>query len=174
MSANISNLTDAILYVDGATFVGEVSGFTPPEMTQGQVSNDGIGYSYTPSFPSGRFEELEATISLNAPTAEATALGADQLSGRNLLLMGNLQTAQSGGAISEVPIVYKMTGRVKTYNLGDLQAKDKAAPEITVTLDSISIEIDGALVLNFDGKAQTYEVNGVNLFATRNSNLGIQ
>ena len=159
------------LVIDGASYYGQVKGVELPDLeseTTDKMSAGGIGTQELPRILSA----MEATITTSQYSDELVAIGADHYTTRQFQLLASIGEMGNGATDSKQKIV-TLTGRVKSYSGGEMDAESEIEQELTLAVDAYKQEYDGSVLHDVAIDPPKWIVNGTNLIAQRNANLGI-
>lgn len=170
-SIAVNRMTNANVYVNGTSQLGKVEEINLPEITHMLSEHKALGMI-------GKFElftgvdKMECTLKWNAFYRDILIQFADPRKALNLQVRSSLETYNSQGLLTEVACVAYLTGQPKNFPAGNFKQHDNVEASSKMTLTAYKLEIDGQAVLEFDALANIYMVDGVDIFANYNRNIG--
>jgi len=159
------------LWIDGTSYYGQIKSLELPELeteTTDKMTIAGIGTQELPRL----FAAMEATITSSQYSENLSAIGADHRTTRVFQIFGSIGEHQNGQALSKQKVI-TLRGRIKNFEGGELNSEDEVEHELTIAVDSYKHEYDNQTVFDISIDPPRYVVNGQNLIAERNNNLGI-
>lgn len=159
------------LWINGNSYYGQIKGLELPELeteTTDKMSVAGIGTQELPRL----FAAMEATITSSEYNESLSAIGADHRTTRQFQIFSSIGEHQNGQVDSKSNII-TLIGRVKAFEGGELNSEDEIEMELTLAVDAYKHEYDGQTVFDISIDPPRYVVNGQDLIAQRNNNLGI-
>lgn len=167
----VNRLTNANVYVDGVSHLGKVEEINLPDITFKLAEHKALGMIGAFELFSG-IDKMEATIKWNAFYPEVLTKFSDPRKALKLQVRSSLETWDSEGLSEEVPCVAYLTGQPKNFPGGNFKQHDNVEASSKMTLTYYKLEIDGKPVVEYDALANTYLVNGVDVFAKYTANIG--
>lgn len=171
MAIEVNRLTNANVYVDGASQLGKAEEVNLPDITFMLSEHKALGMVGKVELFSG-VDKLEATIKWNAFYADVLKKFADPRKVMKLQVRSSLETYNSEGLASEVPCVAYLTVQSKNFPAGNYKQHDNVEATSKLTCTAYKLEIDGQEVINYDALANIYSVDGVDLLANYRANIG--
>lgn len=160
------------LWVDGSSYYGRIMGLELPEMDTEQTENmkvAGIGTQELPRL----FNAMEATLTTAGYYDDIIRIGADHHTTRLFQIFGDIAEVAGVGPTSSRQSIITLLARVKTFAQGEMNAEDEVEMELTLAVDAIKHEFDGSTLFDLSIDPPRYVVDGIDLLAQRNQNLGI-
>jgi len=167
----VNRMTNANVYMDGASFLGRASEVELPKITQKMAEHVALGMIGSFELPSG-IEKMEGKINWNSFYNEAIIKMGNPGAAINFQVRGNLETWNSTGKTGEVPAVVFMTGTFKELPLGNFKQHENVELESMINVTSVRMEIDGSELIYIDVFSNTYKVNGIDIASTYRENIG--
>lgn len=168
----VNRLTNANIYVNGVSKLGTAQEFTMPILKSMMSEHKAIGMTGKLELFSG-VDKLEAKIKWNSFYANTMSIFANPVKAISLQVRASLETYTSSGRTAEVPVIVYVTGYAKDFPLGDFKQHDNVELESNMTVTSCKLEINGALIVEFDALANIYNIGGTDILAQYRANLGI-
>lgn len=160
------------LWIDGTSYYGQIMGLELPELDT-EVSEKtnvaGIGTQELPRL----LNAMEATITTSGYYEQIIRIGADHQTTRLFQVFGDIGEFTGVGPTDSKQVIISLTGRVKNYSGGEMNAEDEIEKELTLAVDAYKHEFDGNVLFDIAIDPPRWIVNGVDLLETRNRNLGI-
>jgi P2 family phage contractile tail tube protein len=173
MATTRKKISNANVYVNGASLLGKVSEATMPDITIKQIDHAPLGQHGVTSLPVG-FDKMEMTLKWTSFYNDVIASMADGYNSISGQLRSSQETYDAGGGRSaEESFVYFFRGRPTNLPTGSFKQHENAEGETKVALDYIKLEIAGSTQFEIDVVNNVYIVNGVDKLATYRANLGI-
>lgn len=170
-SISVNRMTNANVYVEGASQLGKVEEINLPDITFMLSEHKAIGMIGKFELFSG-IDKMEATLKWNAFYADVMKQFANPRKSLKLQIRSSLETHDSSGLIAEVPCVAYITGQPKNFPAGNFKQHDNVEATSKMTLTAYKLEINGQPVMEFDAMANILIVDGVDIMATYRSNIG--
>jgi uncharacterized protein len=167
----IQKLTNMNVYVDGANFLARASEITLPNIKDVMADHKGLGMFGKAQVPSG-IDMMEMTIKWVAPNRDVMVAFSDPRQAPILQCRGSLETHNSAGLLSEVPVVAEFVGRRMEHNLGSAKKNEPVEPETKLAVTYYKLTIDGEEIMEIDVLENIYKVDGVDILATYRRNVG--
>ena len=171
MGLKINKLSNANVYLEGDSLLGQVKEIELPEVVQKMVDHEALGMVGVIELPAG-FEKMEGKIMWNSFYKDAFLKIADATAVHKMQLRGNLETNTSDGLESEVAYVVYLNVRFKKTPMGNFKQHENVEMESEFSALSMKIEVDGTEILEFDPTANIYRVNGEDKLSTYRQNIG--
>lgn len=170
MAIAINKLTNANIYINNVDLIGRAEEVTLPDVTYKMVEHNGLGMLGAVEFFSG-IEKMEASIKWGAIYQEVAEL-ADPFKVHKFDLCGNLQSWDSSGLIQETKYKVHMEAAFKNFPTGMFKARENVDMSTKMNVFSIKVEIGAVSVFEFNATTNKLTVNGKDLTAKYNANLG--
>lgn len=172
MAVNINRLTNANVYADGGSLLGQAMEIDLPTVTYKQADHAALGMIGSIETFAG-IDKMEATIRWTAPYPDAIKKFANPFQSIALQVRGNLETYTSAGRTDQQPYIVYMTVMSKGQPAGNMKQHENVEMENTLNVLYLKIEINGESVLEVDPLAQIYKVDGQDLLQAYKTNLGL-
>lgn len=173
MPTKINRVTNANLFIEGGSTLGQVTKVELPDLTAIMVEHESIGLLGKIKFFAG-YETMEAKFTFNAFYPETLRQMGDPYNRLSLALYANMDVMDGEGLAEQVPVVNFMHGNFMNFPLGSFsQMENVDGLELTMCVTYIKQVINGADVFEFDAINSLLKVNGVDLSAVSNRNLGL-
>jgi len=169
---NVNRLTNANVYVNGNSQLGKAEEINLPEINFKQSEHKALGMIGSFELFSG-IEKMEASIKWNAFYPDVMREFSDPRKALKLQVRSSLENYNSAGLQNELSYVAYITGQPKNFPGGNFKQSDNVEATSKMTVTAYKLEIDGRVVVEYDALANIYSVDGVDMFATYRSNLGI-
>lgn len=167
----VNRLTNANVYVDGASYLGQVEEINLPEIVNMMSEHKALGMVGKMELFSG-IDKMEASLKWNAFYADALVKFADPRKALKIQVRSSLESHDSSGLLTEVPCVAYLTGQPKNFPGGNFKQHDNVEATSKMSVTAYKLEIDGRVVMEYDAMANIYMVDGVDILATYRSNIG--
>lgn len=171
MAITVNRLTNANVYIDGASQLGKAEEVNLPDITFMMSEHKMLGGIGKLELFSG-IDKMEATIKWNAFYSDIMKQFANPRKTLKLQVRASLETHDSSGLLQEVPCVAYLTVQPKNFPAGNYKQHDNVEATSKLTCTAYKLEIDGKEVVEYDALANIYMVDGVDVFKEYRSNLG--
>jgi hypothetical protein len=173
MPTKINRVTNANLVIEGGSTLGQVSKVELPDLTAIMVEHEGIGLLGKTKFFAG-YETMEATFTFNAFYPDTLRQIGDPYQRLSLALYANMDVMDGGGLAEQIGVVTLVQGTFMNFPLGSFsQMENVDGLDLKMCVTYIKQVIGGADIFEFDAINSLLRVNGVELSATLNRNLGL-
>jgi len=172
MSLSINRITNANVYVGGASLLGQVEEMDLPDIKAVMSEHKALGLHGKLEFPSG-IDKLEAKMKFNSFYPSVFLKVADMYTSVQMQIRSNVEGYQGGNRTSQKPYKVFLTAQFKNFPTGAFKAMDNVEFEANLAITRVKVEFDGVEVYEFDANANIYRVGGVDLLAQYRANLGI-
>lgn len=173
MSAiSINRITNANIYMDGASLLGRAEEVNLPAIAYKMVEHKALGMVGTAEFFAG-IDKMEAKVKWNSYYPEVMKKAANPFQTVNMQVRGSLENYTSGGKTGEVPVVCYMTAGYKGFPMGNFKQHDNVELESNLSVYYVKLEVDGSPIVELDVLANIFKVDGVDVLAQYRANLGI-
>jgi P2 family phage contractile tail tube protein len=167
---NVSRVTNANIYLDGASLLGRADEVELAFPKAKMVDHKGLGMFGTAEFPAG-IDKLEAKVkwaSIYSEVLETLSI----FNSHQFQLRSSIEQYTSQGRIAEQPFVGLMTAQFKDG--GPLNFKQHEQVDFSTTLGVYHCEyyVAGVQYLLYDVLANMYVINGIDQLARFRANIG--
>ncbi len=167
----VNKIVNANVYLDGSNLLGRAQEVQLPTIKAKMADHEALGLVGVPEFPAG-LEKMEGKIKWASLYPEVLGKAATPFTHYSLQVRGNLETYDSTGRVSEVPVVGLLTAGFKSVPMGTYKARDNAEFETDISVYYCKLTVDGNDVLEIDVLANIWRANGEDLLTTYRSNIG--
>jgi P2 family phage contractile tail tube protein len=172
MALAVNKVTSANIYYDGNSLLGKAESFTLTELPFVMSEHKALGaLGTTQSFSA--IDKIEAEMVLTSHYSDLIKKLADPTTSKQMQVRGNLQTLESTGLTAEVPLVFFLTATPMNLPIGDFKAQENATLTVKFSVTAVRCEIDGAMQFDIDLLSNKFIVDGTDILAKRNANLGV-
>jgi hypothetical protein len=172
MALSIKKLTNANVYLDGASLLGKAEEISLPDLSGKMVEHKALGLVGVAEFWAG-LEKMEAKIKWNSMYPDVMLKAANPTKAYKLQVRASLESHDSTGRTAQDPVVCYITGTFKKHPGGNFKQHDNVELENMLNVSYIKLEIAGAVIYEVDVLSNVYIVDGVDILAQYRSNLGI-
>ena len=167
-----NNIANANIYINGKNLLGRAASIKLPELTAVMNERKSLGMIGKIKVPSGGFEAMEGDINWNSFYPDVAAMMANPFASVQLQCRSSVETFGSTGREAEAELVTILTVTFHKNPLGDYKHLENAEFASSYTATYIKQLINGKEILEFDALANIYRVNGQDLLAKYNNNIG--
>ncbi len=167
---NVSRVTNANIYLDGASLLGRAEEVELAWPKAKMVDHKGLGMFGTAEFPAG-IDKLEAKVKWSSIYSEVLAT-LSVFQSHQFQIRASVEQYTSQGRTAELPFVGLMTAQFKDG--GPLNFKQHEQVDFPTTLAVYHCEyyVAGVQYLLYDVLANMYVVNGVDQLGQFRANIG--
>ncbi|MDI3319990.1 phage major tail tube protein [Pinibacter soli] len=168
----INSLVNANVYNNGNSLLGKVEEIQLPAIKAKAVDVKALGMFMATEIPSG-FEKMTGKMKWNAVYPDLIKEFGSPYSTKQIQVRGNLESWDSSGRISEVPVVAFLTVRFKdvmpaiTY-----KQNDNPEQESEFSCSYYRLEIDGKKMIEVDAMANVFFIGDEDQLTKYRANLG--
>lgn len=171
MAIKVKRVTNANVYVNGTSLLGQVDEITLPNIKTIMAEHKALGMVGKLEFPSG-VDKLEAKIKWNSFYETALGAAANPFQYVNLQVRADRMTWDSGGNSGEDAVVCYITASYKDFPMGSFKQHENVELESTLNVVYLKLEIAGAPIVEFDALSNIYKVNGIDILSQYRANIG--
>lgn len=169
---SINRVTNANVYLNGNSILGQCEECDLPDIKSIFTEHKAIGMIGKSEFFSG-VDKLEAKFKWNSFYPDTLLQTANPVKTSDLQIRSSLESYDSTGRSSEVPVVIHMTGQFKDFSPGKYKQHDNVDTAQAFATQYLKMEINGALIVEYDALANIYIVGGEDILKQYRTNLGI-
>jgi hypothetical protein len=167
----INRLTNANVYIDGASFLGRAEEVELPDIKHKMEEHLALGMIGTLEAWSG-IEKMTAKFKWSSFYKEVMAKSANPFKSVQIQVRGSLETYATAGRIAETPVVAHLIGQFKSIPMGNYKQHKNVEQTNEMAVHYAKLVVDGAEVFEFDALANIYKVNGQDMLANYRANIG--
>lgn len=164
--------TNANVYIEGGSRIGQVEEFTSPTITQKTQEYNGLGLTAPMKIPVG-VEPMEATLKFAGVYGDTLKLTSDPFKKINYMLRGNIDGTDSTGRVEQKLYKAELIASNLEVNTGAAKMGENPGIEVKLNVFYYRLEIDGEEVLKLDVDNHLYSVAGEDKLGAYKGNLGI-
>jgi hypothetical protein len=169
----VNRLTNANLYVNGASFLGRAEELTLPAIKAKFSDHKGLGMIMDLEFPNG-FEKMTGKVKWSSLYADIVAEIGSPFDPVNLQVRGNLNTYDASGERAQTSVVAFLVVRFKdSLSAMTIKQNEPSEQESDFSATYYRLEVNGVPLVEIDAIAQTFSLNGSDELAQYRANLGI-
>lgn len=172
MGISINKLTNANVYVDGGSLLGQTEEITLPSVMYKMAEHKALGMVGTTEFFSG-IDKMETKIKWNSYYPEVMKKMANPFKNMKIQVRASLETYGADGRTEQVPCIVYITAASKGFPMGGYKQHENVEVENTLTTYQCKLEIDGEPIVEVDILNNIFKVEGEDLLAEYRANLGI-
>ncbi len=170
MAVRINRITNANVYVDGASFLGKTEEIKLPDITTIMSEHKALGLVGKLELPSG-LDKMDGEIKWSSFYKDAMAKMANPFQFVSLQVRASVETYGSQGRVEQKPLVVFMTVSFKKNPGGTIKQHDNAEFPSSFSCYYLKQVLDGQDILEFDVMANIYKVEGVDLLVDYRANV---
>lgn len=171
MSAYITVIDNANVYMNGNNLLGRPEEFNLPEITTKTAEYVGLGMYGTVEVPVG-VEKLEGSATWNSFYPDVFNRFYNPMKTNQLLVRANLKTVTDAGVAKEEALVTLLTVMWKKVPAGGFKPQEATKFGTDYAAYSIVQKLGGKEILALDPVNNIYRVNGEDILAQFRANLG--
>lgn len=172
MSIKINKVTNANIYLDGVSYMGQAEEVTVPDVQPKMVDHKGLGMVGELELPAG-IQKMSAKIKWNAIYPDVMKKTHDVFTSLRLMVRGSVESYENGSRTGQMPAVVYMTAIPKKAGGLVFKSQDNVEREDEFNVTAYKLEIDGEEIIDIDIMANVWRVNGVDQLAGFRANLGV-
>jgi P2 family phage contractile tail tube protein len=172
MAIQVNRLTNANVYIDGASKLGKAEEVNLPMIKHMLAEHKALGMVGKVEFWSG-IDKMEAKIKWNSFYPDVLLKTGDPTKPMNIQVRSSLETYTSSGRTAQQPVVCYMTASAKDFPMGNFKQHDNVEAETNFSVTYCKLEINGVLIMEIDVLANIYKVGTTDILSQYRANLGI-
>jgi len=167
----IKRLTQANVYLNGATLLGRVAEIELPDIKTKQLEHKALGMIGDLEFPSG-FEKLEGKLKWASVEADVLVQVFNPFKAAQLMVRSSLESYTNLGRVTEDPVVIYLDVMFKVAQNPNFKPNESVEMEAEYNAMYMKQVIGGQDIVEIDMLSNTFKVGGVDLLTNYRSNLG--
>jgi len=167
----INRIVNANVYLNGNSMLGKVDECKLPDIKIIETEQKTLGMVGKIELPAG-FDKLEGELKWNSFYADVWQAFANPWGFNTLMLRSSVDTYNSQGRVSQVPLVTTLTVASQVLPMGTYKQQDNAEFQGNFTATYIKQTMDGKDILELDILANVFKVNGIDQLALYRVNIG--
>lgn len=171
MAISVNKLTNAAVYFDGGSLLGQCSNVELPTVTQKMTDHVALGMVGGFQLPSG-VEPMEAKFAFNALYSDAFVKIANPNETVNVQVRASLETYEAGGKTGSQAAKVQLRGQFKTVPLGNYKQHEPVELEAMMNVHYCKLTIGTQVIFEYDANANIYKVDGVDILAQYRADIG--
>lgn len=171
MGITVNKLTNANVHFNGVGHAGKAEEVTLPVVNAKMVEHKGLGMIGALEVPAG-LEKLTAKFKWSSLYPDVCKQIGNPYKAWPIQVRANLETYGAGGREKQVPVVAHLTGTFKNFPFGQFKHLDPAEFETEMAVTSAKLVVDGKTIYELDVLNNVWKVDGEDLLAAFNKNLG--
>lgn len=169
---NVNRITNANVYLADESQLGKSEEISIPELVTIMTEHKSLGGIGKIELPAG-FEKMTGKIKWNSLYEDVAAKTANPRKAYPLQVRSNIERHSAQGLVDEIPMVTFMTVQFKKAPFGVFKAHENAEFESEFSCTYLKQVINGKTIVEVDFFTNTFMVNGEDLVANYNANLGL-
>lgn len=167
-------IVDAGLYIGSADCIGRVTKIGAPTLKYKGIEINDLGSVGTYELNTGKLEKVDMKITLNCFYEDVFKEVANPFNPLDIVLRGNVMEYAGDELQRHKPLKLFARGTSKELPLlGEFSEHDNMSHEITLNLSAAREVVDNNELYHFDIPNDILIINGVDMRAQINANLGI-
>ncbi|MBF0481268.1 MAG: phage major tail tube protein [Desulfovibrionaceae bacterium] len=171
MGIQVNQLTNANVYLNGASLLGRAEEVDLPDIKNTMADHKALGMVGKLELPNG-IDKLEASFKWNAFYRDVAILAANPFRSVAVQVRGSLETWDGSGRTAQVPAVVFMTGTFKEFGAGKHKQHENAEYPNKMAVTYIKCVVNGEVIYEIDVMNNIYTVAGEDLMAAYRANIG--
>jgi uncharacterized protein len=167
---NISRVTNANIYLDGASLLGRADEVQLAWPKAKMVDHKGLGMAGTAEFPAG-IDKLEARIKWSSIDSEVL-VSLSIFQSHQVQIRASIEQYTSQGRTAEMPFVGLMTAQFKDGGPLTFRQHEQVDFPTTLVVYHCEYYVAGVQYLLYDVLANIYSINGIDQLAQFRANIG--
>ena len=171
MAIQVNKLTNAAVFFDGGSLIGQCSECELPTVTQKMTDHVALGMVGAFQLPSG-IEPLEAKFNFNSFYPDSAVVLANPNNTVNVQVRSSLETFEAGGKVGSTATKVQLRGQFKNFPLGNYKQHEPVELEVMMNVLYCKLTIGTRVILEFDVNANIYKVDGTDILAQYRADIG--
>jgi P2 family phage contractile tail tube protein len=167
----VNRLTNANIYLEGVSLLGRGEEIDLPQPKAVMVEHKGLGMFGKPEFPAG-IDKLETRVKWASFYPEVLPSIFNPRQSISVMVRGDLETWNSAGLNSELPVVAFMTVLFKDAPTFKFKKQENVDFESTGAVYYYKLTVAGVDQVEIDVLANIYNVMGEDILAAYRLNIG--
>lgn len=167
----INRITNANVYVNGASFLGRCEEVDAPIIKNKVVEHKALGLVGVAEFWSG-IEKIEARFKWSSLYREVMREVANPFKVAAIQVRGSLNTFTAEGLTTQQPAVAHFRGMFRDMELGKYKQQDNAEFVTNMSVNYCKLVINNIDVVEVDVLENIYKINGVDALVQYRINIG--
>ena len=173
MGINPKHIVGAQLFIDDTGFIGLVDGLELPENATKMIEHKATGMIGAIELPMSK-EKATGKFKVQGLYEDLEKFFANAFASRTIMIMASLAKYDASSGVSEEQaVVITMTGMFVKSKVGTIEAEKGTEGNCEYTVWAYKLVIAGTTLVEWDILNNKFEVNGVDIIATRKSNMGV-
>ncbi len=168
----INRLIGANIYADGNSLLGKSGVTTLPDITYTTSEHNALGLIGVPQFFSG-VEAVQAQISWLSYYDDVMKKVANPFSPISIQVRGSVANYTSSGLTQQVPCVFFLKGTPSNFPLGTINPRENPEIQSTFNCTYVRVEWNGRTIFELDILSNILKIDGVDILAEYNKNIGL-
>jgi len=173
MANQTARISNAALYSAGKSFLGLAKTVEIPGLKRLVEKYDGLGMLGNVEFPTGAYEVLEATVTMNGMSKDFLGEVLKSSKPADLLVMAPQEVWVSGARVSVEGVEIAMRGFAKDTSLGSLEQNKPNEGKYTFSLSYVRISLAGDELVLYDAQNNIFVINGEDQNAALRAAMGM-
>jgi len=173
MGIVVNRLTNANVYIGGASFLGRAEEIQLPAIKAKYSDHKGLGMIMDVEFPNG-FEKMQGKIKWSSLYPDVISAVADPFTAVNMQVRANMDVYDASGTRSQSSVVCFLVVRFKdSLSALTMKMNEPSEQESDFSATYYRLEVDGERLVEIDAIAQMFFVDDSDQLAEYRANLGI-
>jgi len=173
MGIVVNRLTNANIYIEGASYLGRAEEITLPAIKSKFSDHKGLGMIMDVEFPAG-FEKMQGKIKWSSLYPDIVDAVGSPYNAVQMQIRANMDVYDASGERNSVSVVCFLTVRFKdSLSALTLKMNEPSEQESEYSATYYRLEIDGQPLIEIDAISQLFFVSDRDELAAYRANLGI-
>jgi P2 family phage contractile tail tube protein len=173
MGIVVNRLTNANIYLEGASYLGRAEEITLPAIKAKFSDHKGLGMIMDVEFPNG-FEKMTGKIKWSSLYPDIVDTIGSPFNAVQMQVRANMDVYDASGERNSVSVVCFLTARFKdSLSALTLKMNEPSEQESEYSATYYRLEIDGQPLIEIDAISQLFFVSDRDELAAYRANLGI-
>lgn len=172
MAIQTARISNAALYSAGKSFLGQAKTIEVPSLKRLTEAYEGLGMLGKVEFPSGAFEVLEASITMNSVSKDFLGEILKVSKAVDLLAMAPQEVWVSGVRSAVEGVEVAMRGFAKEASVGSFEQNKPTEGKYTISLNYLRISVAGTDLVLYDAQNNILVINGEDQNAALRAAMG--
>lgn len=168
---NVNRLTNANVYIDGASHLGKIEEIDLPKLSMKMVEHKALGMVGSFELPSG-LDKMEVRVKWNSLYVDAISKMANPYASHEFSCRSSVENWTAAGRTGQQPYKCTFRGTFTEIPTGNFKQHDNVDLETKINVTYLKLEYNGVAKLEIDVLANIWKVDGQDILTTYRENIG--
>jgi P2 family phage contractile tail tube protein len=172
MNISVNKVTNANIYLGGASFMGRAEEITLPEVQAKMADHKALGMVGELELPAG-LQKMSMKIKWNSIYPDVMTKTHDVFTAIDFQIRANIETYEGGSRTAQTACVVFVTATPKKSGGLNFKAQDNVEREDEFNVTAYKLIVDKKIIIEVDILHNIWRVNGTDQLQTYRKNLGL-